>query len=1027
MNMKTTLRRMFLVMAVCIAGSVAINAATIYYNNVKYTTSGSKATVAKYDSKITDGIYKGDIVIPEKFTDNGVEYTVVATGANAFKDCVELTSVIFPETLTNVGRATFSGCTALTNFPLSEKVDKIGTNAFEGCASITEAFVPAGVTAAMSSSEFAKCTSLKKFTIKDGETAVILGTTAFGASASDYPPLEEIYIGRNLDLKYGVPFAKMSTIKKATFGDGVTSIVGSAFVNCTNLETVIIGSGSKMTEIGNIAFQNCSSLTSFTVPLGVTAIGAQTFQGCSNLSKVEMHANVTSIGNYAFSGCKINLDLSGLPMNLKSIGSFAFNGAANAGTINFPSTLERIGEKAFVNSTIENVTFDVNVSSIGDGAFAGVALKSAVVAADNQNIMSVDDIVLTKDGKTVLFAAAGSPALAAKGEYVNADVEVIKPYAFSNAPFTKVTMVNLKEIGTYAFQNAKSLESFDIAGTVNINPNIFEGAGLKSITFGEGIKTIPNAICKDCTLLASVVLPETTNVIMLNAFSGCTSLKKMEFGKYLNYLEAGAVPATIEEIVCKNVNVPIINETLFNESQSGVICKVAEVAVNDYKDAAGWKYLNIQGDATIVGEKAGIGCPSGLYFATKTGRLMFKDVDGVIEDTGIASGLHAFQLGAAHDRIYVGYAGARFTYSGTPGNEGEGEVFYLNKSGESFYRVTLVSNIGYNAFQDPFSLSVDVEGRKLLVADRNVGIHYIDTERPGLYGEQPFFLQNNWLPYYGKGISYGAIGCGIYKDSEGVYWMGKKFNGNGIFRFRESDISESPAAEVPFPILFEGTSMTTFYLDEPNGYLYAYLQAGGGEAVPGVYRVNLSDIKALNGEVSFAKHGTLIDDAPVNSEGSAPAELTGITQISGNGDDIYWSYIAPKDDESKIPTSVVFDPENPLHKSGIKTISAKGGAPVVTYAVTDVEAYGCVAAKKSGSGVSTPSINDKAQNCVVKGSKVELFKDAKVTIVALNGAVMARSFVAANSQVSVDGMANGLYIIHIAYTDGTQEVVKVIR
>lgn len=55
-------------------------AATVSYDGINYTTSGTKATVKRYTfTKGDTTFYKGDIVIPETFELKGVTYTVVAT------------------------------------------------------------------------------------------------------------------------------------------------------------------------------------------------------------------------------------------------------------------------------------------------------------------------------------------------------------------------------------------------------------------------------------------------------------------------------------------------------------------------------------------------------------------------------------------------------------------------------------------------------------------------------------------------------------------------------------------------------------------------------------------------------------------------------------------------------------------------------------------------------------------------------------------------------------------------------------
>ena len=74
----------------------------------------------------------------------------------------------------------------------------------------------------------------------------------------------------------------------------VTTIREYAFENCSGLSSVTIPNSVK--SIGDYAFRYCSGLTSVTIPNSVTSIGVEAFRDCSGLTSVTIPNSVTSIG-----------------------------------------------------------------------------------------------------------------------------------------------------------------------------------------------------------------------------------------------------------------------------------------------------------------------------------------------------------------------------------------------------------------------------------------------------------------------------------------------------------------------------------------------------------------------------------------------------------------------------------------------------------------------------------------------------------------------------------------------------------
>ena len=191
-----------------------------------------------------------------------------AFGWSKFIGRRSLTSLVIPDSVTNIGDYAFSGCSSLSSVVIPDRVTSIGDCAFENCSSLTDIVIPDGVTN--------------------------IGKCAFEGCRS----LTDIVIP-----------------------DGVTSIGDCAFANCFSLTGIVIP--DSVTGIGKFAFSGCSSLSSVVIPDSVSCIGSGAFKNCSSLSSLVIPDCVTSIGNYAFAYCKSLTDIV-IPNSVTSIGDNAF-------------------------------------------------------------------------------------------------------------------------------------------------------------------------------------------------------------------------------------------------------------------------------------------------------------------------------------------------------------------------------------------------------------------------------------------------------------------------------------------------------------------------------------------------------------------------------------------------------------------------------------------------------------------------------------------------------------------------------
>lgn len=92
-----------------------------------------------------------------------------------------------------------------------------------------------------------------------------------------------------------------------------------------------------LTTINVYTFQNCSGLTSVTIPNSVTSIGYSAFEGCSGLASVTISNQVGAIAQYTFFGCG-SLSAITIPASVTQIGGGAFMGCPSLSGITFEAT-----------------------------------------------------------------------------------------------------------------------------------------------------------------------------------------------------------------------------------------------------------------------------------------------------------------------------------------------------------------------------------------------------------------------------------------------------------------------------------------------------------------------------------------------------------------------------------------------------------------------------------------------------------------------------------------------------------------
>ncbi len=298
---------------------------------------------------------------------------------SAFSASPELTSVVLPGTIKEIGQYAFYSNAKLSEVTLSEGVTAIGRKAFANSV-LEKINIPRTVT----SIDPQFC---------DSERLTVNLDAANGAY------MIENGIIYSKDIRTVICAPEQTTINKnLTFNSRTRTIASRAFMGRKNLVTVEFSDGVRVLE--DAVFKNCVDLNLVTMNRGVTRVGNEIFSGCTNLIKVNIPDTITTYGDYMFKGCEklnslvipkawrtvsegmyMNSGLASVPnaQEITSIGAYAFAGSTMLRSVDFTDSLTTIiSAHAFEGCTgLNSVTLKAGMK-VGSFAFAGSGVSGTL-------------------------------------------------------------------------------------------------------------------------------------------------------------------------------------------------------------------------------------------------------------------------------------------------------------------------------------------------------------------------------------------------------------------------------------------------------------------------------------------------------------------------------------------------------------------------------------------------------------------------------------------------------------------------
>ena len=396
--------------------------------------------------------------------------------------------------------------------------------------------------------------------------------------------LEKVIIQDGVTSIGGYAFYECTALKEVNLPDSLTEIKSYAFYGCTALKTISI---EKVTELWNNVFTGCDSLKEITLAEGLTYVSGGTFYDCKGLKSVHIPSSVTSFedgfygctslesitvadGNTVYSsqdGVLYNKDKTTLikfPLN-KSIIGFTIPDTVTEveGNAFFEHQKKDeydengllivgkwiVGTKDIVGESYE-IVVDDSVTHIANGIFSIENLKSISVP---KSITSIGIGAFGGDNLISISVNEESTAYSSEnGILYNKDKTELIQYPRGKTDEEIILADTVKKIGSRAFIYNQHLKKVELPDVEEIGDFALAYTNVKDVTFSPSLKKIGSWALAWCVELEKADLPEGVEYIGNRSFIQCRVLKSIHIPESVTFVGEYAFNNTY---ICDEISV----------------------------------------------------------------------------------------------------------------------------------------------------------------------------------------------------------------------------------------------------------------------------------------------------------------------------------------------------------------------------------------------------------------------------------------------------------------------------------------